>query len=99
MEAAREVYEDEYVSQKQIAAATEELTRTFMNAMLKGDMDLDGVVSSKDTVILLQYQAERLDLDEQELAGADVNLDGVVDTRDTTLILQYVAEKITSFAA
>ena len=99
LEAAREVYEDEYVSQKQIAAATEELTRTFMNAMLKGDMDLDGVVSSKDTVILLQYQAERLDLDEQELAGADVNLDGVVDTRDTTLILQYVAEKITSFAA
>ena len=99
LEAAREVYEDEYASQTEIAAATEELTRTFMDAMLKGDMDQDGVVSSKDTVILLQYQAERMDLDEKELAGADVNQDGVVDTSDAALLLQYVAEKITSFGA
>lgn len=99
LEAARDVYEDENAVQTQVAAATEELTRALAKVRLKGDVDLDGSVSTKDSVRLLQYHAEVLELTEEQLEGADVNGDGIADTKDSVLILQYMAEKISSFGA
>lgn len=55
-----------------------------------GDVNGDGVVNSKDLVILRRYLANwnNVEIDE---SNADVNGDGVVNTKDVVIIKRYLA--------
>ena len=55
-----------------------------------GDTNCDGVINSKDIVLLAQYLAGwgvTIDLN-----AADCNGDGTIDTRDAVLLSQYLAD-------
>lgn len=97
LKAAQVVYNKANATQPEVSAATEELTYELTKARLKGDVDRDGRVSTKDSAELLKYNAELSELTEEQLECADVNGDGVVDTKDAVLILQYASEKISAF--
>jgi len=55
-----------------------------------GDVNCDGLVTSIDALLILQYIAG-LSGQPPCLGAADVDLDGDIDAIDATLILQYVA--------
>ena len=97
LKAAEEVYANEDATQAEVSEAVKALTEVLVQARLKGDVDKDGRVSTKDAAALLRYNAEMDSLDEGALGGADVNQDGVADTKDAVLILQYASEKIENF--
>lgn len=63
--------------------------------VLYGDINNDGSYDTKDTLLVLQYGANKIQLTGDQAKAADVNLDGSYDTKDTLLILQYGAHKIT----
>ena len=94
---AQTVYGDENAAQAAVDAAAVELTAELVKARLKGDVDRDGRVDTKDSAAVLKYNAELADLEAEQLEGADVNGDGKVDTKDAVLILQFAAEKISAF--
>ncbi len=97
LKAAEEVYNNEDATQAEVNESVKVLTEVLVQARLKGDVDQDGSVSTKDSTALLRYNAEMEALDEDALEGADVNGDGVANTKDAVLILQYTAEKIEAF--
>lgn len=97
LDAAKSVYENENASQPEVNKAVEDLTAVLAQARLKGDLNQDGAVTTKDSTALLRYAAELDVLEEGALEGADVNGDGIADTRDAVLILQYASEKKTTF--
>ena len=57
-------------------------------AVLLGDVTLDGKVDVADAVLLLQYLAGNVTLSAKQLRAADVNSDGAVDVSDVVLIMQ-----------
>lgn len=61
---------------------------------LRGDYYPDGVVDTKDSVLLAQYLARWDGVDKSSLAmeAADVNKDGAVDIKDAVLLAQYLAK-------
>ena len=97
LEEAQVVYDNANATQTEVNAATQTLTLEIVKARLKGDVDRDGRVSTKDSAEVLKYSAELAGLTGEQLEGADVNGDGQVDTKDAALILQYTAEKISAF--
>lgn len=97
LEEAQAVYSEENATQPEVSAATEALTLEVVKARLKGDVDRDGKVGTKDSAEVLKYSAELTGLTGEQLEGADVNGDGKVDTKDAVLILQYASEKISAF--
>lgn len=97
LQAAQAVFDNEDATQAEVSKAVEDLTSVLVQARLKGDVNQDGEVSTKDSTVLLRYNAELESLDAAELDGADVNGDGIADTKDAVLILQYAAEKIAEF--
>lgn len=56
-----------------------------------GDVNGDGVVNSKDLVILKRYLANWKDVSIDE-KNADVNGDGVVNTKDVVILKRYLAD-------
>lgn len=94
---AKAVYNKDNATQDEIDKAVETLTLKVSEARLYGDVDLNGKVTTSDTVVLLRYAAEMDELSAEQLECADVNGDGKADTSDASLILQYAAEKIASF--
>ncbi|MGN0171524.1 MAG: dockerin type I domain-containing protein [Acutalibacteraceae bacterium] len=64
--------------------------------VMLGDVNLDGQVTGKDVVMLRQYLAETITLDDQQLANANVNGDESVTGKDLVMLRQYVAEIIGS---
>lgn len=94
---AKAVYNKDDATQDEIDMAVETLTLKVAEARLYGDVDLNGKVTTSDTVALLRYAAEMEELSAEQLECADVNGDGKADTSDASLILQYAAEKIASF--
>lgn len=94
---AKAVNEDPDAVAARINEATTALTTALTKVRLKGDIDSDGNVTTKDSSALLRYNAEMSDLDEAQLEGADVNGDGSADTKDAVLILQYASERISAF--
>jgi len=57
-----------------------------------GDVNGDGVIDSKDMVLLAQYLAEwAVTLNAEQLEAADVYKDGVVDIKDAVKLAQYLA--------
>lgn len=61
-----------------------------------GDVDGDGVVSTKDALMLMQCINGDLILSDDEFKRADLNGDGVLSSVEALRILQYVNGKITS---
>ncbi len=53
-----------------------------------GDVNLDGSVTAEDALLLLRYNLELANLNDNQLAVADVNGDGAIDNQDTLLILR-----------
>ena len=97
LERAKAVYDNEDASQAEVNEAVESLVAVLVQARLKGDLDLDGEITTKDCAALLRYNAELGSLDAGALEGADVNGDGAADTKDAVLILQHASEKIDEF--
>lgn len=58
-----------------------------------GDVNGDGKVNTTDARHILQYAAEKRELDAAQKAAADVNDDGEVNTADARAVLQNAAEK------
>lgn len=94
---AEAVFQNDNATKEEVSAATVALTQELTKVRLKGDLDGDGKVSTKDSAELLKYNAEASELTEEQLTCADVNGDGAADTKDAALILQYAAEKISGF--
>lgn len=60
---------------------------------LLGDVDLDGVVDSGDSLLLSNYLANQKNLNELQLKNADIDSNGVIDSVDSDLILQIISDK------
>ena len=80
----------------------EDITITALYT-LYGDCDGDGVVNTKDAVVILKYAAEMMELDENGLIAANVNFDKEdtgaekVNTADAVLVLKFAADMIPGF--
>lgn len=62
-----------------------------------GDVNLDGIVNSKDCTLLRRYIAGTYEvkLTEQQLINADVNLDGLINENDVRFIGNYIVKNVT----
>ena len=56
-----------------------------------GDVNGDGAIDARDTILLRRYIAKQVAADAINLDASDVNGDGVVDARDTILLRRYIA--------
>ena len=66
--------------------------------VVKGDVNGDGIVDSKDSASIKGYRLDTERLDGAALEAADINKDGKVNRIDSFLILYYRAEKIENFS-
>lgn len=64
-----------------------------------GDADWDGVVTTYDAALILEYMAELISEYDLHLCVSDVDGDGAVTTFDAACILEYKAELIDRFPA
>lgn len=62
-----------------------------------GDVNMDEEIDILDAIVVLQYEAEMIELTDAQIALGDVNHDDEVDILDAISILQYEAELIDSF--
>ena len=60
----------------------------------KGDVDGDGVVTTKDALMLMQCLNGDLILSDDEFRRADLNGDGVLNSSEALCILQYINGKV-----
>lgn len=67
------------------------VTEPETEEVLLGDVNGDGIVSGKDSVLLLQYLAEKNPVN-FNLTNADYNADGTVNGKDSILLLQYLSK-------
>lgn len=58
----------------------------------KGDVDLDGQLSIRDTTYIQKYLAKKLSFTSQKMNLADFNLDGEVNIGDATKIQKVIAK-------
>ncbi len=63
---------------------------------VKGDINGDGEVDSRDCVILKRHLLNIIELSEDMYFIADVSGDGVIDSRDYTLMKRFVLDIIPS---
>ena len=73
---------------------TEETTvraeeETFVEYAM-GDVNLDGVVNTRDVVLIKQAIVGLTELEDRQKVFADVYADGVINTRDVVLVQQYI---------
>lgn len=64
---------------------------------LTGDVDGNGVVASKDAVMIQKYLAGIIDLDYVQKSVVDTNGDGKINIFDATRVQKYVAGVIDEF--
>ena len=95
--AAQTVCDKDDATQDEVGEALKKLITEILEARLKGDVNLNGVVDSEDAADVLRYNAELKDLSAEQLDAADVNDDAAADSSDAGMILQYAAEKISEF--
>ena len=62
-----------------------------------GDVNEDGKIDFLDAITVLRYDAEIIQLTDNQIKAAEVNKDGKVDFLDAITILRYDAEIIESF--
>ena len=58
----------------------------------KGDINLDGQITSADTVMLARYLIDLAELNKAQLTAADMNSDGVITSADIVLLAQLLLE-------
>ncbi len=66
------------------------------SAVLKGDVNGDGVVDTLDAIRLAKHLVNLVTLTGQDLAAADVNGDSVVDLLDAVRLAKYLANLIST---
>ena len=59
-------------------------------ALILGDVNLDGVVSDADLILLNNYLAKTSELTDNQLIASDVNSDGIISVGDSENIRLYV---------
>lgn len=91
-EEAQAVYDNQNADPDMVGEVLKKLIKEILEVRLLGDVDLNGVVDTKDAVKLLKYSAEMEDLSEEQLEVADINGDHTADTRDAVTILRCAAE-------
>lgn len=69
---------------------------SVINALV-GDVNNDSIISSEDTLLVLQSANKTLTLTGRELVAADVNDDGIINATDALLINKYIAKLIDTF--
>lgn len=74
----------------------EVIVKTAINDSQLGDVDGDGVITTKDALMLLQAVNDLLNLTEEQFLRADIDKDGVLTAQEALRILQYVSGKVTS---
>lgn len=89
---AQTVYDNQNADQDLTGEALKKLIIEILEVRLLGDVDLNGVVDTKDAAKLLKYNAEKEELSEEQLQIADMNGDNLADSRDAVTILRYAAE-------
>lgn len=94
---AMKVLEDENAGTDAVSEILKKLIQEILEVRLMGDADMNGVVDTADTTLLLQSSVELKTLTKEQEIIADVNQDGVCGLDDATRILQYVSEKIEAF--
>ena len=62
-----------------------------LTANLFGDVNVDGVVDSRDLVLLLQFLAGAAQVTPQGLANANCYFDSAIDVRDAIALAQYLS--------
>lgn len=67
------------------------LTLPKNSTVLKGDVNKDGAIDSKDASVILQMSSGIV---EKDVESADVNADGSVDAKDAAIILAYASGNI-----
>lgn len=103
LEDAKKTAANENASEAELEEAFNRLAQAILDLVgiekeyLMGDVDLNGVVDTRDAAKLLRYAAELESLTKEQLKVADVTYDGEEDTRDAGRILKYAAELITKF--
>ncbi len=61
-----------------------------IQAVLLGDVDLDGKVTEDDVTLLNKYTMNLVDFTKAQIRAADTNNDSIVDGNDAMRLLQYV---------
>ena len=61
-----------------------------VSGIVLGDVNLDGVVSDADLIMLNSYLAKSTELSENQLVASDVNSDGIISVGDSENIRLYV---------
>ena len=61
---------------------------------LKGDVDGDGIITTKDALMILKHINEEIILTDDEFIRADLNNDNTLSTSEALRILQYINGKV-----
>lgn len=69
-----------------------DMIKPLTNYILYGDVDLNGVINSRDASVLNQYMDGKRILDGQQLKNADVNADGMIGRNDAKLIQEFMVQ-------
>ena len=73
------------------------ITDSELPTFTLGDVNEDGKIDFLDAITVLRYDAEIIQLTNNQMKAAEVNKDGKVDFLDAITILRYDAEIIDSF--
>ena len=60
------------------------------NAVIPGDLDGDGAVTSADAVLLARYLVDLAELTDNQFRAADVDRDGAVTSADAVMVARYL---------
>ena len=91
------VYKDGYMEFKTDHFSQYIVTDSELPTTALGDVNGDGEINFLDAIMVLRYDAEIIELEDNQLKVADVNGDGEVNFLDAIMILRYDAEIIDSF--
>ena len=91
------VYKDGYMEFKTDHFGQYIVTDSELPTTALGDVNGDGEINFLDAIMVLRYDAEIIELEDNQLKVADVNGDGEVNFLDAIMILRYDAEIIDSF--
>ena len=61
---------------------------TFAIAYVKGDVDGDGEVKSKDAFMVLSFLVQLINLTNKQILAADIDGNGIINTKDVIMIMQ-----------
>ncbi|HAN09420.1 MAG TPA: hypothetical protein DCP90_02270 [Clostridiales bacterium] len=77
----------------------DEYTLNFTTGVIIGDVNLNGQVTSEDSIMAQKAFGGTVNLTEPQSKAADVNGDGFVNMSDVTMINKYITGEITEFPA